>query len=69
MLSQTWAFTSGMLAFTPADQVFQRPTSNPSDRDAAAAAIEFSEPPSPLSPPPIPPKSKSMYITCFLMVR
>ena len=84
-LFQSCAFTKGMAAEIPADHVFQRPTSIPSDMLGIAPASEEggvtapspeppSAPPSP-APPPRPPKappreliSKSIYITCFLIV-
>ena len=82
MLFHSCAFTTGIEADTPALHVFQRPTSSPplflDDEAVLPAPVPLPSPvpavPDPVEPEPAaepPPKllmSKSMYITCFLIV-
>ena len=57
-----------MEAVIPADHVFQRPTSIPPPLEAADEPADEPEPSD--EPPDVPPPmSKSIYITCFSIVR
>ena len=73
MLFHNWAFTSGIAAWIPVENVFQRPTSIPPPAglpeswEGAGVGVSPSPPDAP-PPPIIELMSKSMYITCFLMV-
>ena len=74
-LFQSWALTMGMEALRPADQVLRRPTSMPppvsdfpeeEEEEEGAGVVEEDE--SPLPGSLNAPMSKSMYMTCLLMV-